>query len=74
MSGDDLRAACETLVADAQQLRRIGGLNIIRAAHISEKSGDDEVAQLLIAEASVMLSVASQIEDLFCPPSPDANL
>lgn len=75
MGEEKLRAACETLVADAQQLRRIGGLNIIRAAHIQEKSGDDEVAQLLISEAAVMLSVASQIEDLFCPPSDaDANL
>ncbi len=75
MGEEKLRAACETLVADAQHLRRIGGLNIIRAAHIQEKSGDDEVAQLLISEAAVMLSVASQIEDLFCPPSDaDANL
>lgn len=74
MSEERLRAACETLVADAQHLRRIGGMNIIRAAHISEKNGDEEVAQLLISEAAVMLSVASQIEDLLCPPSEDANL
>jgi hypothetical protein len=75
MGEEKLRAACETLVADAQQLRRIGGLNIIRAAHIQEKSGDEEVAQLLISEAAVMLSVASQIEELFCPPTDaDANL
>jgi len=74
MSEERLRAACETLVADAQHLRRIGGMNIIRAAHISEKNGDEEVAQLLISEAAVMLSVASQIEDLLCPPSEDVNL
>jgi len=75
MGGEDFRAACETLVTDAQHLRRIGGLNIIRAAHIQDQRGDEEVAQLLISEAAVMLSVASQIEDLLCPPSdPDANL
>ncbi len=75
ISGDNFRAACETLVADAKHLRRIGGMNIIRAAHIHEQSGDEEVSQLLISEAAVMLSVASQIEDLLCPPSdPDANL
>lgn len=74
MGEEKLRAACETLVADAQHLRRIGGLNIIRAAHIQDQRGDEEVAQLLIAEAAVMLSVASQIEDLLCPPSEDANL
>jgi hypothetical protein len=50
-------------------------MNIIRAAHIHEQSGDEEVSQLLISEAAVMLSVASQIEELLCPPSdPDANL
>jgi hypothetical protein len=75
MSGEDFQAACETIVEDAKHLRRIGALNIIRAAHISEHGGDQEVSQLLISEAAVMLSVASQIEDLLCPPSdPDANL
>lgn len=74
MGEEKLRAACESLVADAKHLRRIGGLNIIRAAHIHEQSGDEEVSQLLVAEAAVMLSVASQIEELLCPPSEDANL
>ena len=74
IDGEEFRAACETIVQDAKHLRRIGALNIIRAAHISEHSGDQEVSQLLISEAAVMLSVASQIEDLLCPPSEDANL
>lgn len=75
IDGEEFRAACETIVKDAKHLRRIGALNIIRAAHISEHSGDQEVSKLLISEAAVMLSVASQIEDLLCPPSdPDANL
>lgn len=74
-SGDELRSACQKLVDDAQDLRRIAGLNILRAANIAEKDGDGEVVQLLISEASVMMSVASQIEWLFVAESDtDANL
>ena len=74
-SPDELRAACQKLVDEAQDLRRIAGLNILRAANIAEKDGDGEVVQLLISEASVMLSVASQIEWLFVQPEDtDANL
>ena len=74
-SGDELRSACQKLVDDAQDLRRIAGLNILRAANIAEKDGDGEVVQLLVSEASVMLSVATQIEWLFVAESDtDANL
>ena len=74
-SGDELRAACQKLVDDAQDLRRIAGLNILRAANIAEKDGDGEVVQLLVSEASVMMSVASQIEWLFVAESDtDDNL
>jgi len=52
-------------MADAQQLRRIGALNIIRASNIAEAKGDEEVVNLLLSEAAVMMSVASQIEWLF---------
>jgi len=62
------------LYEEARQLRRIAGLNIIRAAHIADINGDDEVAQLLVSEASVMLSVATKVEELFEPPNSDANL
>ena len=74
-SQDELLDACEKLVSEAKDLRRIAGLNILRAANIAEKDGDGEVVQLLISEASVMLSVASQIEWLFVQPEDtDANL
>jgi Cdc6-like AAA superfamily ATPase len=74
-SGDELRAACQKLVDDAQDLRRIAGLNILRAANIAEKDGDGEVVRLLVSEASVMMSVASQIEWLFVAESDtDDNL
>lgn len=74
-SADELRSACQKLVDEAQDLRRIAGLNILRAANIAEKDGDGEVVQLLISEASVMMSVASQIEWLFVPQQDtDVNL
>jgi len=72
-TGDELRAACDNLVADAQQLRRIAGLNILRAAHIADVNGDTEVAKLLVSEAAVMMSVASAIEYLFVPESDDGS-
>ena len=62
------------LFEETQQLRRIAGLNIIRAAHIAGVNGDHDVAQLLISEASVMLSVATKVEELFEPLNDDVNL
>ena len=74
-SGDELRSACQQLVADSVELRRIAGLNILRASNIAEQNGDQQVVQLLISEASVMLSVATQIEWLFVQPEDtDDNL
>ena len=74
-SQDELRAACQQLVDDSVELRRIAGLNILRASNIADQNGDKEVVQLLISEASVMLSVATQIEWLFVAESDtDANL
>ncbi len=73
-SGEELRAACQQLLDDSQELRRIAGLNILRAANISEQGGNDDVVRLLISEAGVMMSVASQIEWLFVSPEDDVNL
>lgn len=74
-SPDELRTACQKLVEESLELRRIAGLNILRAANISEQGGNEDVVQLLISEASVMMSVASQIEWLFVSESDtDANL
>jgi hypothetical protein len=71
---DDLGWTPSMLFEETQQLRRIAGLNIIRAAHIAGVNGDDEVAKMLISEASVMLSVATKVEELFEPPNSDVNL
>lgn len=51
------------LADDLTRLRQIAGLNIQRAARIAYE-GDDEVAQKLIDEAAVMLTVAINTEKL----------
>lgn len=72
---EDIVEACQKLVDESQQLRRIAGLNILRAANIAEAGGNKDVVELLISEASVMMSVASQIEWLLVPEeNNDANL
>lgn len=49
------------LATDLMRLRRIAGLNIQRASRIAY-DGDEEVAELLLAEAGVMLSVVVNVE------------
>lgn len=69
--------AYQELVDELAELRRIAGFNIIRAADIMDRHKDEEVSQLLIAEASVMLSVATKVEYLLGvepPENRDANL
>lgn len=61
------------LASEVAELRRIGGMNIVRAAHIAEVNGDNEVAWMLVKEASVMLSVATKVEDLLGIERPDDN-
>lgn len=48
----------EGLERDLLELRRVAGRNIFRACNIPDK----EVAQLLVDEASVMLTVAVKVE------------
>lgn len=74
-SQEELREACQQLVDDSVELRRIAGLNILRASNIAEQGGNEDVVQLLLSEASVMLSVATQVEWLFvADTNDDANL
>mgnify|MGYP003344676211 CR=1 FL=1 len=70
-------AAIKELACEAAELRRIGGMNILRAAHICEVNGDQDVAWMLVREASVMISVATKVEELLGvepPENTDANL
>jgi hypothetical protein len=61
----------KTFVSELAELRRIAGLNIV------DRHNDEEVAELLIHEASVMLTVVSKVEYLLGvdpPANTDANL
>lgn len=73
---EEVNKIADELASEVGELRRIGGLNIVRAAHIADANGDDEVALLLVREASVMLSVATKVERLLGidPPPQDVNL
>ena len=50
----------EGLEQDIMDLRRVASLNIFRACQIP----DSEVAELLVKEASVMLTVAVKVEEM----------
>ena len=51
------------LARDLMRLRKIAGLNIHRASRIAY-DGDEHVAELLLNEAGVMLSVVVNVERL----------
>jgi hypothetical protein len=51
------------LVSDLMRLRKIAGLNIHRASRIAQE-GDEHVAELLLNEAGVMLTVVVNVEKL----------
>jgi hypothetical protein len=51
------------LASDLMRLRKIAGLNIQRASRIAY-DGDEHVAELLLNEAGVMLSVVVNVERL----------
>ena len=70
---DEHQDELNELASEVAELRRIGGMNIVRAAHIAEVNGDNEVAWMLVKEASVMLSVATKVEDLLGIERQDDN-
>jgi hypothetical protein len=51
------------LASDLMRLRKIAGLNIQRASRIAY-DGDEHVAEMLLNEAGVMLSVVVNVERL----------
>lgn len=74
---DKHREEYDTFVSEVAELRRIAALNIVRAADILDRHKDEEVAQLLVHEASIMLTVASKIEYLLGidpPENTDVNI
>jgi len=58
--GDEFK---RELAGDLMRLRKIAGLNIQRASRIAY-DGDEEVAELLLHEAGVMLTVVVNVEKL----------
>ena len=74
---DEQPEELETFVGELAELRRIAALNIVRAADILDRHDDEEVSQMLIHEAAVMLTVVSKVEYLLGvdpPENTDVNL
>lgn len=70
---DDNTDEYQTLVDELAELRRIAALNIIRAADILQRHKDEEVAQLLVSEAALMLIVANKVEHLIGVEPPEST-
>ena len=74
---DEHQEELKTFALEVAELRRIAGMNIVRAADILDRHQDEEVARLLVHEASVMLTVVSKVEYLLGidpPANDDVNL
>lgn len=74
---DEQPEELETFVGELAELRRIAALNIVRAADILDRHDDEEVSEMLIHEAAVMLTVVSKVEYLLGvdpPENTDVNL
>lgn len=56
----------EELQQDIILLRRVAGLNLLRASQIAD-DGDTKVADMLVTEAGIMLSVCHNVERLLEP-------
>lgn len=56
----------EELQEDILLLRRVAGLNLLRASQIADE-GNPDVADLLVNEAGIMLSVCHNVERLLEP-------
>lgn len=56
----------EELQQDILLLRRVAGLNLLRASQIADE-GNTDVADLLVSEAGIMLAVCHNVERLLEP-------
>ena len=68
---DEQPEELETFVGELAELRRIAALNIVRAADILDRHNDEEVSEMLIHEAAVMLTVVSKVEYLLGVDPPE---
>lgn len=63
VSSNEEQEAYDELQKELLELRRIAGLNIYRAAILLEK-GDEELCDMMLGEAAVMMTVCHHAEQL----------
>ena len=67
LDNNDNSESCEIegILVESQELKKVAARTILRASMILDKDQDEEVAQMLLQEASVMMSLVHRIENYF---------
>lgn len=67
LDNSDNSESCEIegILVESQELKKVAARTILRASMILDKDQDEEVAQMLLQEASVMMSLVHRIENYF---------
>jgi hypothetical protein len=55
----------EGILAETNELRKIAARTILRSSVIMDNKQDEDVAQMLLLEAAVMMSLIHRIENFF---------
>jgi hypothetical protein len=61
------KSGCEIegILAETNELRKIAARTILRSSVIMDNKQDEDVAQMLLLEAAVMMSLIHRIENFF---------
>lgn len=67
LDNSDNSESCEIegILVESQELKKVAARTILRASMILDKDQDEEVAQMLLKEASVMMSLVHRLENYF---------
>lgn len=67
LDNSDNSESCEIegILVESQELKKVAARTILRASMILDKDQDEEVAQMLLQEASVMMSLVHRVENYF---------
>lgn len=67
LDNSDNSESCEIegILVESQELKKVAARTILRASMILDKDQDEEVAQMLLQEASVMMSLVHRLENYF---------
>jgi len=64
-SAEESGCEIEGILAETDELRKIAARTILRSSVIMDNKQDEDVAQMLLLEAAVMMSLIHRIENFF---------